>query len=160
MSQIFESLRMRMRVLTTKLRVEIENEMRVFLETLDLSLLITKSVMKWSELNSSLVGILKNHWWASSGQWVTKPYFYMPHGPVYMLTFDCSTTIYYYYYKPQISGGKTTFHSTAGWRGHAPGVQNGPFISCVCCCPLPYFFHAVFTRHETFLTFLKRPICD
>ena len=96
----------------------------------------------------------------SSGQCVTKPYFYMPHGPVYMLTFDCSTTIYYYYYKPQISGGKTTFHSTAGWRGHAPGVENGPFISCVCCCHLPYFFHAVFTRHETFLSFLKRPICE
>ena len=33
MSQIFESLRMR--VLTTKLRVEIENEMRVFLESLN-----------------------------------------------------------------------------------------------------------------------------
>ena len=103
---------------------------------------ITKSVIKWSESNFCLVGILKNH--RCSGQCVTKPYFYMPHGPVYMLTFDCSTTIYYYYYKPQISGGKTTFHSTAGWRGHAPGVENGPFILCVCCCPMPNFSCSVY----------------
>ena len=34
---------MRMRVLTTKLRVEIENEMRVFLETLDFEIEIRVS---------------------------------------------------------------------------------------------------------------------
>ena len=50
MSQIFESLRMRMSVLTTKLRVEIENEneMRVFLESLNFE--IEMRVSQKSEL--------------------------------------------------------------------------------------------------------------
>ena len=50
MSQIFESLRMRMSVLTTKLSVEIENEneMRVFLESLNFE--IEMRVSQKSEL--------------------------------------------------------------------------------------------------------------
>ena len=57
MSQIFESLRTRvgneMRVPTTEVRVEVENEMRVFLESLNFK--IEMRVSQKSDTNNSIL---------------------------------------------------------------------------------------------------------